>query len=200
MKDKKQIIALASVGVLLAASIILGVVMPYIKNKDTQNPPKIEGEVAHSEPSEGAQDKERYPVPDFTFTDLAGKDVLFSDFVGKPIVLNFWATWCPHCVGEMGDFDTLIGEYGGKVNFIMMDALDGQQETLSAVNKYLDKQQFKNLVPHLDKYGEALSVFGVTSFPTTVFIDSEGNMYNAVIGATGYNQVKEILDGELGEG
>lgn len=193
MKDKKQTIALIVVGILLVVSVGGGFLKPYLSN---QNKPSVPSNGSSS--SENGE-KERYPVPDFKFTDLEENDVNFSDFKGKPIVLNFWATWCPFCIEEMADFDRLIGEYGDKVNFIMMDALDGKRETVAIVKKFLDEQKYDHLVPHLDKYSEALTTFGVTNFPTTVFIDKEGNMFSAVIGKTNYATVKEVLDKELGE-
>lgn len=196
MKDKKQTIALAAVGVLLIVSIIGGLSKPYIGKKPQVDSPSLSSDGTTS-PSD--TENERYPIPDFKFTDMEENDVNFSDFKGKPVVLNFWATWCPFCIEEMADFDKLIGEYGDKVSFIMLDALDGKRETVEKVNTFLEEQKFEHLTPYLDKYLEGISVFGVSSFPTTVFIDKDGNMFTAVIGKTSYKTVKEILDKELGE-
>ena len=63
---------------------------------------------------------EKKRAPDFVVTDTDGNAVTLSQFFGKPIVLNFWATWCMPCVYELPDFEEVFREYGDRVVFMMI--------------------------------------------------------------------------------
>ena len=63
-------------------------------------------------------------APDFTVYNKEGKSVKLSDMKGTPVVLNFWASWCPPCKAEMPDFDEIAKEYSGKVVFMMVNQWD----------------------------------------------------------------------------
>lgn len=187
MNNKKQKIALLTVGLLLAVSLISGLVLPYLQNKDR-------GTV---EPGRLQQD-EKIEVPDFTFTDADGHVVNFDDFKGKPVVINFWGTWCPWCLVEMEDFNKLAGEYGEDVNFLFLDVANGADETVEKVQSYLADNGYDNITSYFDSMGNGCYMFGISSFPTTVYVDSEGYLYDAAIGLTNYDAVKLIVDDMLG--
>lgn len=190
MKNKKQTIALIAVGVLLVVSIVTGLMKPKF-NKPTPTP---ESNINSGTSSE----KEKIPVPNFKFWDMDKNEVEFDSFKGKPIVINFWATWCGYCVQEMPDFDKLIGEYKDDVNFIMLNVLGGR-ETEEKVLAFLKKHDFKNMTTYYDGLTEGTSLFGIRSFPTTVFIDKDGNLFDATIGMTNYDAAKAVIDKMLGE-
>lgn len=107
--------------------------------------------------------------PDFAFTDAAGKKVHLSDYSDKPIVLNFWASWCPPCRAEMPYFQYAYGRYGGKVHFVMLNATDGQRETKDKALAFLDKEGY-SFPPAFDEDMAGLEAFNVYAFPTTVFL------------------------------
>ena len=111
-------------------------------------------------------------VPDFTVLDENGNEVKLSDFAGKPIVLNFWATWCYYCKQEMPAFDRAARE-NPDVQFLMVNATDGLQETVDGVKKYLAEKGFSFDV-FFDTKGEALYNYGVNAFPMTFFINAQG--------------------------
>ena len=186
MNNKKQKIAIASVLVLLVVSIISGLVQPYLKNKDnaTIGPGRL-------------QQDELIEVPDFRFTDGDGNVVHLDDFKGKPVVMNFWGTWCPYCVQEMGDFNRLVGEYGKDVNFIFLDVPSGADETVEKVEQFLKDEGHTNIVSHYDSYAEGCYMFGLSSFPTTVYMDKDGYLFDATIGKTNYDAVKQIIESML---
>ena len=185
MNNKKQKIAIASVLVLLVFSIISGLVQPYLQNKnnDAIGPGRL-------------QQEEKLAVPDFRFTDGDGNTVHFDDFKGKPVVMNFWGTWCPYCVMEMEDFNQLVGEYGDDVNFLFLD-VPGEGETVDVVEKFLADEGYTNITSHYDSLGEGCYMFGLNSFPVTVYVDKDGYLFDAAIGMTNYNDVKTIVDSML---
>ncbi len=187
MNNKKQKIAMFTVAVLLVFSVFTGLVKPYIRNKDT-------GTVDRD--GDGTQ-TEKVLVPNFEFKDGDGNVVEFDSFKGKPIVINFWGTWCPWCVVEMADFDKAVGEYGEDVNFIFLDVANDESETVEKVEKFLADKGYDNIVSHYDDPGYGIYMFGINSFPTTVYIDREGYLYDATIGATNYDSIKTVVDSML---
>ena len=125
---------------------------------------------------------ETQAAPDFTVYDGDGNPVKLSDFVGKPVVLNFWASWCPPCKGEMPDFDGAYRELGENVAFVMVNMTDGRQETLETAKDFLAGQDFAFPV-YFDTDQDAAVTYGVTSLPTTYFIDADGNLAAYAMGA-----------------
>ncbi len=80
-------------------------------------------------------------APDFTVYDVNGNEVSLSDYKGKPVVLNFWATWCYYCKEEMPDFNKAYKEYPD-VQFLMVNATDGVQETKEKAMQYVKDEGF----------------------------------------------------------
>ena len=126
---------------------------------------------------------DRIKAPDFTMTDWDGNNIKLSDIVagGKPIVLNFWASWCPPCKNEMPEFDEVYLEYGEEVQFIMLDLVDGQQETIKNGKRYIEEQGYAFPV-YFDDLREGAYAYGVRAIPSTLFIDSEGYVVTAYQG------------------
>lgn len=128
------------------------------------------------------QAAEKYPAPDFTVFDKQGKAVKLSDFAGKPIVLNFWASWCPPCKSEMPNFNKVYADVKSDIVFLMVDMVDGQRETQPKGQKYIDEQGFDFPI-YFDNEQQAAYNYGVSSIPTTFFIDSKGDILTAYQGA-----------------
>lgn len=114
------------------------------------------------------------PAPDFTVLDGSGNPVRLSDYRGKPVVLNFWATWCHYCKVEMPDFDTACQKYP-EVQFLMINATDGMRETVEGAKAYVDEEGYTFEV-FFDTGSEAVNAYGISAFPTTFFIDENGNL------------------------
>jgi len=125
---------------------------------------------------------------DFTVQDLDGNDVKLSDFYGKPIVLNFWASWCPPCKIEMPEFNQAYNELNGEVQFLMINQTDGDRETIETGSEYIKSQGFTFPV-YYDTELEAAYKYNVTAIPTTFFIDEDGYIISQVKGSMS----KEIL-------
>lgn len=130
-------------------------------------------------------------APDFTVLDAQGNEVKLSDFKGKPVVLNFWASWCPPCKGEMPHFDEVYADEKDNVVFMMVDMVDGQRETQEKGQQYINDQGY-SLPVYFDNQQQAAAAYGITSIPTTVFIDIDGNI---VTGYQGAIDKETLLDG-----
>ena len=104
-----------------------------------------------------------------------------SDFRGKPVVLNFWASWCTYCKQEMPDFNELYKKDKGKVVFLFVDCTDGNKETKEKAQAFLKKEGY-NFPVYYDFDQDAVTQYGLTGLPATVFIDRNGDFVSGRIG------------------
>lgn len=163
------------VGFILFAGMIVGALFLYRQLSQGYNKDNLKQNTtneASDESSEAAQNTVK--APDFTVLDAEGNEVKLSDYAGKPIVLNFWATWCYYCKEEMPDFHTAYGQYP-EIQFLMVNATDGNRETVDSAKAYIQEQEFEFEVL-FDTKREAVSAYYVTSYPTTYFIDKDGTL------------------------
>jgi thiol-disulfide isomerase/thioredoxin len=124
-------------------------------------------------------------APDFTVFDENGNEVKLSDFRGKPVVLNFWATWCYYCKEEMPDFNKAYEAYP-EVQFLMVNATDGVQETKEKAMQYVKDEGFQFPVVY-DTEMDAVSAYYVQSFPSTFFINANGELVTYANGMLDYD-------------
>jgi thiol-disulfide isomerase/thioredoxin len=129
-------------------------------------------------------------APDFTALDADGREVKLSDLFGEPVVLNFWASWCPPCKSEMPEFDLVYQELSGDVRFVMLALTDGQRETVDTASKYVSDQGFSFPV-YFDTKQEGAYAYGIQSIPTTFFIDKDGYIATRTIGAINEQALRE---------
>jgi cytochrome c biogenesis protein CcmG, thiol:disulfide interchange protein DsbE len=107
-----------------------------------------------------------------TFVFWDGGEGSFEDFRGQPVVLNFWASWCPACVAEMPDFESVHQILGDRVQFVGADMQDlSRSDAQRLVN-----QTGVSYTLIEDPQGELYAFFGGISMPTTVFIDAKGEI------------------------
>ena len=117
-------------------------------------------------------------APEFTVTDLSGKKVSFSSFRGKPILLNFWATWCSYCRKERQYLNSLHKLYKDKGLVIVAVSTDKSSET---VKRYMKKMPADFVVLH-DTDNQAAEQYGVYSLPTSFLINRKGIIKHKFIG------------------
>lgn len=120
-----------------------------------------------------AEEDNRVKAVDFTMLDAQGKEVKLSDYFGKPVVVNFWASWCPPCKAELPDFQKVYDEMKNNVNFLMIDLPDGQRETMEKAAQFIADEKYTFPVFY-DNSQEAAYIYQIYSIPTTLFIDKEG--------------------------
>jgi cytochrome c biogenesis protein CcmG/thiol:disulfide interchange protein DsbE len=119
------------------------------------------------------------PAPSFTLQDLNGKQVSLSDFKGKVVILDFWATWCGPCVMEVPHFVALYEQYKDK-GFAMV-GISVDRGGISAVKSFVEKYRVN--YPVLMTDGQVEKAYGdITSIPTTFVIDSAGSIRRTYVG------------------
>ncbi len=142
---------------------------------------------------ESGNEEERIQIPDLEMTLLDGETVSFEEYHGKKVLLNFWASWCGSCVGEMPAFQKLAEEYPQELVILAVNCGEDQD----TVQKFIEGKGYTFPVA-LDTDGAVQAAFGgISSIPVTVIIDEEGYIVSSSTGAmdadTMYGVYKEAL-------
>lgn len=190
MKEKKAllIIILGFVLLLACAGLL------YSRLSEKAAPEQMEVEVSYETetdmPAEEESAEELPMAPDITLYDAEGNAVQLSDFFGKPIILNFWASWCPPCKGEMPDFHAVWKEQGEEIQFLMVNLTDGSRETVETAQAFIEEQGYEFPV-YFDLDQRGLQDYQAYSIPTTYFLDAEGHAIARATGAIGLETLNE---------
>jgi len=180
-------IVLAAAGLVLAAVAILGL----LQNRGLWGSPAATinsiqqsgtGETAPKNLQSGK------PAPDFELASLNGQPVHLSDFKGHPVLINYWATWCPPCREELPLIQNRHEKYSSDLVVLAINA----GEDLATVEKYIQIKGFTFPVL-LDPEWKAEALFGIMAYPTSVFIDRNGIIQARYVG--GINE--KVLDDNL---
>ncbi|MGB0910046.1 MAG: TlpA disulfide reductase family protein [Nitrospirales bacterium] len=137
------------------------------------------------------------PSPPFTLGDLEGRQVSLSDFSGKVVLLNFWATWCGPCRVEMPAMEALYQEMKGKGLAIVAVSVDAQGTVVT--RPFQEAMGLTFPILHDSDYEVGLS-YGARTLPITYIIDRQGIIRHRVFGARDWNGAKakeliqELLD------
>ena len=169
----------------------------------TDHSPDAPADTPAESPSDASSDGEEDEVnaieaPDFTVLDAAGNPVSLSDRLadGKPIVLNFWATWCGPCKSELPAFDKAAAEYADRITFMFINLTDGYQETTDGVKSFLTENGYTFPVYFDVNYSAALP-YGANSIPLTYFLTSTGLVAGGYMGAMSeealYSYLEQLL-------
>ena len=128
-------------------------------------------------------------VPDFVVYDGDSNEVRLSDFFGKPIVLNFWASWCGPCKSEMPDFQKVYEELGGQVQFIMVNV--GEQ--MSEAAAFIASTGYTFPV-YYDVSNNASFTYQISSIPATFFINAKGELVTYQVGMLEESLLRTAID------
>ena len=145
--------------------------------------------------SEDSDNKSLTPAIDFELTDQYGNKHKLSDYKGKTVFLNFWATWCPPCRIEMPHIEELYKEYNlnkDDVIFLGVAQPGGREQNIAGIKKFLNDQNHTFPVV-FDETGDVFYNYHISSLPTTFMINEEGNIYGYVSGALSKDQMKSII-------
>ena len=148
---------------------------------------------------EAVSETEEQPslAPDFTVYDLEGNAHKLSDFRGKPVLLNFWASWCGPCQMEMPDFQKFYESHGDQVHFVIVNLTDGQQETVESASAFIEEKGYTFPV-YYDTDIDAAMKYGVSAVPVSYFLDAEGNFVAWAQGALSADMLQQGMDMLLG--
>ena len=179
MKNKAKWIVLA---VLLAALLITaGVLYPKLSGKVTLPDAGDPSGAAASDTAASDTAQPQDLAADFTVYDAGGKEVKLSDFRGKPVIINFWASWCPPCKAELPYFDEAFQQYGEDIVFLMVDLADGESETQEGAARYVEECGYAFPV-YFDLSGSASNAYHLYSIPQTVGVNAAGEQVFSRIG------------------
>lgn len=196
MNNKKRLVLSLLVLVLLIACayVLYNQIQGGIDTQQlsVNEEPVANDEVKETPDAEGAKD-EKAKAPDFTALDADGNEVQFYDYLGKPIVLNFWASWCGPCQMEMPEFEEAYKNYGDKINFLMVNMTDGSRETVDTASEFISTSGYTFPVFY-DTEQQAAYGYGVYSLPTTYFLDAEGYAIASAMGAINAETLQKGID------
>jgi len=119
------------------------------------------------------------PAPEFKLSSLEGKEVSLKDFAGKPVIINFWATWCVPCIKEMPELESFWHKKRADGLELLMINL---KESRDVVSGFIWKSNFtfKVLLDETGKTSEDFQVFGL---PCTYFVDRKGVIVDRHMGS-----------------
>ncbi|MEI7615466.1 MAG: TlpA disulfide reductase family protein [Actinomycetota bacterium] len=137
-----------------------------------------------------ATTKELIDAGDFTLLDLNNNKVSLSDFKGKVVVLNFWATWCPPCKAEIPDFIEVFRTYKDKdVQFLGIS-----DDNVSSIKKFVGDYGINYTILLDGSIDAVMSNWGISSLPTTVIINGDGKITFAIVGMVSADKLTNMIE------
>jgi thiol-disulfide isomerase/thioredoxin len=139
------------------------------------------------------------PAPTISLVDLAGNTVSLSEFAGRFVLINLWATWCEPCLREMPSLERMQSRFGDKITVLAISEDRGGSKT---VEPFINKLGLKSFKTYLDPKSEAGRAFKVVGLPTSFLIDREGRVLGRVEGAAEWDSpkllgvLKSVLGGD----
>ena len=167
--------------ILLAAVLFLGAYLFYDMLSEQYAPQMAE---------DGGENKE---AADFTVYDPEANAVKLSDFAGKPVVVNFWASWCQPCQLEMPYFEKAYETYGQDVQFMMVNLSGYNNDSRENAQELLDAMDYRFPV-YYDDDAAAAEAYSIRAIPVTVFIDANGKVAAQQVGGLDETVLLEQLE------
>ena len=129
-------------------------------------------------------------LPPAHFTTLDGAPRSLSDYLGKPLVLNMWATWCVPCVAELPELDRLAAS-----GAVVVLAISADRGGAAAVKPFAAAHHLDHLTLLLDPGNEAVQALGVAGFPTTLLIGADGKLRGTLEGPAAWGDAGGVIAG-----
>ena len=142
--------------------------------------------------SSAAEIKQGKPAPNFKLNTLEGKTVQLSDYKGKKIILNFWASWCAPCKTEMPVMEDFFQKNKNDIVLLSVN-LTNEDQSKKAVKQFANNLNLTFPIP-LDEKGEVSDLYQVITIPTTYFIDTEGLLQQKVIGPLNKELLTQLVN------
>ena len=164
----------------------------------TAMPAEAAAESQTENSEETASEREVFPAPDFTLKDQYGTQHTLSDYQGKIVFLNFWATWCPPCRAEMPEIEEIYQENLENPDSdlvilgVAFPGLSGEQNE-AGIAEFL-KENGYHYPTVMDPDGDLASEYYITAFPTTFMIDPDGNIFGYLTGSMSKDIMLDIIE------
>lgn len=153
--------------VLVCIAIMVAAVFTYEHFKNSED---LQNELQVPPISSGDQ-----KAIDFEVLDINQERVKLSDYFGKPIIINAWASWCTPCCEELPYFQNFYEKYSGDVEFLMINLTDGISETYEDITKFANDNNYSFPI-YFDMFGQATKAYEIYSIPRTLFINASGEV------------------------
>ncbi|RLQ93002.1 redoxin domain-containing protein [Planomicrobium sp. Y74] len=186
----KRTLGLLLVGVLIVI-LVGGIVQKNVEERQATDRLNTGSVVDFLPTDEGLAKGER--APDFELTTLAGEAVRLSDYKGKKVILNFWATWCPPCRAEMPDMQKYYDEQADGENVeILAVNLTTVDKGMDKINAFVEEFSLTFPIP-MDTEGEIGDLYQAASIPTSYMIDTVGRVQQKIVGPMNEEMMEEFI-------
>ncbi|WP_033540936.1 redoxin domain-containing protein [Planococcus sp. CAU13] len=186
----KKTLGLLLVGALIAM-LVLGIVQKDAEEKQATERLNAGSDVEFLPTDEGLAKGET--APDFELTTLEGETVRLSDYKGKKVILNLWATWCPPCRAEMPDMQKFYDEQAQEENVeILAVNLTTKDKGMDKINAFVEEFGLTFPIP-MDVEGDIGDVYQAASIPTSYMIDTEGRVQNKIVGPMNEEMMEDFI-------
>lgn len=132
-----------------------------------------------------------FVAPKFSISDVDGNKVTLTDLRGKPVFINFWASWCPPCKEEMPYIEEAYKKHNDRITFLMINAIEA--DTFEDMTAYMQEYQYSFPV-QLDKKNLVSDLYQVFGYPTSYFIDKRGVITDKVQGGMSKPMFDQLID------
>lgn len=186
----KRIVGLLLVGALIVI-LVAGIVQKNVEERQATDRLNAGSAVDFLPTDEGLAKGET--APDFELTTLDGEAVKLSDYKGKKVILNFWATWCPPCRAEMPDMQKFYDEQADSENVeILAVNLTTADKGMDKINAFVEEFSLTFPIP-MDTEGEIGDLYQAASIPTSYMIDTEGRVQQKIVGPMNEEMMEEFI-------
>ena len=131
-------------------------------------------------------------APDFTAQDMEGNTVQLSELLDRPVILNFWATWCPPCREELPCFQAAYETYGDRVRFMMVNLTDGVEDTPESVAAFAAENGL-TLPIYCDTEESAMEPYSIYAIPVTVAVARDGSVVWSQVGSLDSETLEQVI-------